>query len=117
MYLPQFFKENFPFVSLTMKYLNSDSIQQYQAEERTLIAYRLATSRYQMMDLLKVMTHDRISTIEKQDQLRQEISDFFQSKQFLRCHTMGDIVKQTLRYVLKPHLSRIQRNLGKITDS
>src|SRR3954469_14552681 len=26
MYLPQFFKENYPFVELTMKYLNSDSI-------------------------------------------------------------------------------------------
>lgn len=117
MYLPQFFKENYPFVELTMKYLNSDSIQQYQAEERTLIAYRLATSRYQMMDLLKVMTHDKISTPEKQSQLRQEIADFFQSKQLLRCRTMGDIVKQTLRHVLKPHLSRIQRNLGKITDS
>jgi hypothetical protein len=35
-----------------MKYLNKDSIEQYQAEERTLIAYRMASSRYRMLDLL-----------------------------------------------------------------
>jgi hypothetical protein len=29
---------------------------------------------------------------------------------------MGELVKQVLRYALRPHLSRIQKNLGKITD-
>ena len=38
LYLPQFFKENRAFVELTLKHLNADSIAQYQAEERTLIA-------------------------------------------------------------------------------
>ena len=116
LYLPQFFKENLSFVELALKHLNQDSIEQYQTEERTLIAYRLASSRYQIMDLLKIMSKDTISTDEKKNQLKHEIAEYFQSKQFLRCRTMGDIVKQTLRYVLKPHLSRIQRNLGKISD-
>src|SRR4029079_18218242 len=31
LYLPQFFKENFPLVDLTMQHLNKDSIEQYQA--------------------------------------------------------------------------------------
>jgi hypothetical protein len=114
MYLPQFFKENLPFVELTKKYLNKDSIEQYQAEERTLIAYRLASSRYQMLDLFKIMTKDTISVDKKRTQLIFELSEFFHSKVFLRCRTMGEVVKQTLRYVLKPHLSRIQKNLGKI---
>jgi hypothetical protein len=116
LYLPQFFKENLAFVDLTLKYLNKDSIEQYQAEERTLIAYRLAAGRYRIKDLLQIMTKDNISTDEKRLQLRQELSEHFESKQFLRCKTMGEIVKQTLRYVLKPYLSRIQRNLGKIID-
>jgi hypothetical protein len=116
LYLPQFFKENLPFVDLTLKYLNKDSIEQYQAEERTLIAYRMAASRYRIMDLLKIMSRDIISTEEKHLQLKTELSEYFVNKQFLRCKTMGEIVKQTLRYVLKPYLSRIQRNLGKITD-
>ena len=116
LYLPQFFKENLPLVDLSLKYLNKDSIEQYQAEERTLIAYRMAASRYQIMDLLNIMSKDKISTDEKRTQLKEELNEYFNSKFFNRCKTMGEIVKQVLRYVLKPHLSRIQRNLGKITD-
>jgi hypothetical protein len=116
LYLPQFFKENLPFVDLSLKYLNKDSIEQYQAEERTLIAYRMAASRYRIMDLLNIMMRDTISTEEKRDQLKNELAEYYQHKQFLRCKTMGDLVKQVLRHTLKPHLSRIQRNLGKIVD-
>lgn len=116
LYLPQFFKENRPFVDLTLKYLNKDSIEQYQAEERTLIAYRMAASRYRIMDLLNIMMKDKLSTDEKRNQLKEELAEHFQQKLFLRCRSMGDLVKQILRYTLKPYLSRIQRNLGKITD-
>ncbi|HVK97410.1 MAG TPA: hypothetical protein VM368_06310 [Flavisolibacter sp.] len=115
LYLPQFFKENKPYVDLTLKYLNKESVEQYQAEERTLIAYRLATSRYQIMDLLNVMAHDQISTDEKIAQLREELAEHLNIKQITRCRSMGQIVKQTLRHVLKPYVSRIQKNLGKIT--
>jgi len=116
LYLPQFFKENRSLVELSLRFLNKDSIEQYQAEERTLIAYRMAASRYRIMDLLNIMTKDSISTEEKHTQLREELSEFFGNTQFLRCRTMGELVKQTLRFTLKPHLSRIQRNLGKIVD-
>ncbi len=116
LYLPQFFKENYPFVELSIKYLNNDSIEQYRAEERTLIAYRIAASRYRIMDLLKIMSKDTISSDEKRKQLKHELAEHFETNAFNRCKTMGEIVKTTLRYALKPHLARIQRNLGKITD-
>src|SRR5215216_1002859 len=77
LYLPQFFKENLPFVDLTLNYLNSESIEQYQAEERTLIAYRMAASRYRIMDLLNIMTKDTISTEEKRQQLKHELAEHF----------------------------------------
>ncbi|MGZ8536972.1 MAG: hypothetical protein ACXWV9_01860 [Flavisolibacter sp.] len=116
MYLPQFFKENKALVEMSLKLLNQESIEQYQAEERTLIAYRMAASRYRIMDLLNIMIKDTISTDEKRNQLKHELAEHFQAKIFLRCKTMGDMVKQILRFVLKPHLGRIQRNLGKIID-
>jgi hypothetical protein len=116
LYLPQFFKENKPFVDLTVKYLNKDSVEQYQAEERTLIAYRLAASRYRIMDLLNIFTRDKVSSTEKLDQLKFELADYLSCKRLNRCRSMGDLVKQTLRCVLKPYLYRIQRNLGKIID-
>lgn len=116
LYLPQFFKENYPFVDLSLKYLNNDSVEQYRAEERTLIAYRVAAARYRIMDLLKIMSADEITTLEKRDQLKTELEEFFKSEIFRRCKTMGEIVKQMLRFVLRPYLTRIQRNLGKIVD-
>lgn len=116
LYLPQFFKENLPFVELTLRHLNADSIDQYQAEERTMIALRMAAKRYRILDLLTIMGRDTISTDEKRRQLREELAQHFDHKPFLRCKTMGEIVKQTLRHTLKPHLSRIQKNLGKIVD-
>lgn len=116
LYLPQFFKENLPFVELTLKHLNQESIEQYRAEERTLIAYRVAASRYRLMELMKIMSADEITTNEKRIQLQGELQAFFNSRIFGRCHSMGDVVKQTLRYVLRPYLTRIQRNLGKVVE-
>jgi hypothetical protein len=113
LYLPQFFKENLPLVELTLKYLNAESISQYQAEERTLIALRTAAERYRVSELLNIMSRDVISTDEKRTQLKQDLADHFQNTQFLRCKTMGQIVKQSLRHTLRPHLSRVQKNLGK----
>jgi transposase len=116
LYLAQFFKENLPYVELTLKYLNKLSIEQYQAEERTLIAYRLAAARYRVMDLLNIMSKDQISTNEKVVQLSGELGEFFNSRQIKRCKTMGEIVKQTMRHILKPYMARIQRNIGKVVD-
>lgn len=116
LYLPQFFKENRSFVDLSMKHLNSESMAQYQAEERTLVAFRMASSRYRILDLLNIMSADVISTGEKMAQLKKELAEHFGTIEFQKCKSMGGIVKQTLRVALKPHLARIQRNLGKITD-
>jgi len=116
LYLPQFFKENRPLVELTLQYLNKDSIEQYQAEERTLIAYRVAATRYRIADLLNIMSKDIISGADKTNQLKEELGAYFETTAFQRCRTMGQLVKTILRHTLKPHLSRIQRNLGKITD-
>jgi hypothetical protein len=115
-YLPQFYKENRPFVELSLKHLNSESMAQYQAEERTLVAFRLASSRYRIQDLLDIMGADKISTPDKMWQLKESLAEHFGSVNFQKCKSMGCLVKQTLRVALKPHLARIQRNLGKIMD-
>lgn len=116
LYLPQFFKENKAYVDLTLSVLNPDSIQQYQEEERTLIAYRVAASRYRLLELFQIMERDTISTPEKCRQLADELSDHLQTNAFSRCHTMGQLLKQLLRIALRPHLVRIQKNLGKISQ-
>src|SRR6478672_8297383 len=55
LYMPQFFKENNELVNLCAKLLNKESIHQYQTEERTMMAFRVASSRFRLMELLNIM--------------------------------------------------------------
>ena len=115
-YLPQFFKENLPLVELSRKVLNIDSIEQYQAEERTLMAFRMASSRMRTMDLLSIMSKDSISKPEKIAQLKQELGAHFHTKAFEKARSMGQIVKTHLKQNLRRHFMLIDKSLGKIGD-
>jgi len=116
LYLPQFFKENYPYVELCLNHLNKESIAQYQAEERTLITFRLASFRYRIKDLFDIMSKDEISTPEKINQLKDELNQYFQTTIFNRCHYMGEVVKRHLKQTLQKNLILIQRNFGKTND-
>jgi hypothetical protein len=116
LYLPQFFKENFSYVHLCLKHLNKESIAQYQAEERTLITFRLASSRYRIKELLDVMSKDNISTEEKTEQLKDQLNAYFQTDIFSKCRSMGQVVKRHLKQTLQKNLLLIQKNFGKTSD-
>jgi hypothetical protein len=115
-YLPQFFKENKTLVDTCIRYLNRDSITQYQTEERTMMAFRVASSRFRLMHLLNIMSADAISTPEKLIQLRQELAEEFNAPVFLKCRSMGQLVKRQLKQTLQKNLALIQKNLGKFQD-
>jgi hypothetical protein len=116
LYLPQFFKENIPLVETVMKSLNKDSIEQYQTEERTLMAFRVASTRHRLMQLLNIMSKDSISTPEKITQLKNELGDYFHNNAFYKCTSMGQVVKRQLKQTLQKNLKLIQQNLGKFED-
>jgi hypothetical protein len=116
LYLPQFFKENFAFVELCLSHLNKESIEQYQFEERTLITFRMASSRYRIKELLDIMGADEISTPEKVTQLKNELSEHLNSTIFSKCKSMGDIVKTHMKQTLRKNLLLIQKNLGKTNE-
>src|ERR1700729_3351525 len=82
LYVPQFFKENRPFVDIALHCLNKESIAQYQAEERTMMAFRVASSRFRLMDLLNIMAKDKIGNPEKFNQLKNELSIYFNAPVF-----------------------------------
>ncbi|MBL7758419.1 MAG: hypothetical protein JNL59_13525 [Chitinophagaceae bacterium] len=115
-YRPQFFKENNAFVALCLQHLNQESISQYQAEERTLITFRLASSRYRIKELLDIMTREQISPPEKVMQLKEELNMHFHTSIFSRCQSMGQVVKRQLKHTLQKNLMLVQRNLGKTND-
>lgn len=109
LYLPQFFKENHPFVELSLKCLNNDSIEQYRTEERTMVAFRLASSRYRVKDLLDIMSRDPISSDEKVKQLAAELAEYHNNPAFLKMKSMGSLVKMNLKQLLRKNLSQIPK--------
>jgi len=99
MYLPQFFKDNNAIVDFVVRYINPETIRQYQLEERAMIANRIKVSRYRLKDLLDIMEIDEISTEEKVKQLREELAVHFNDDEFLQCENMGKILRHRL-YIL-----------------
>lgn len=112
-YLPQFFKENNAYVKLCLSHLNKQSIEQYQAEERTLITFRLASFRYRIKELLDIMAVEEISVPEKINQLKEELNKHLHTQMFSRCQSMGQVVKRHLKQTLQKNLMLVQRNMGK----
>lgn len=109
LYMPQFFKENYPFVTLSLKCLNKDSIEQYQTEERTMMAFRLSSSRYRIKDLLDIMIKDKISSTEKTKQLAAELATYHNNPAFLTCRSQGELVRLNLKQMLRRNLSLIPK--------
>lgn len=117
LYLPQFFKENRALVDIVLKHLNTDSIAQYQAEERTMMTYRLVSSRYRIKELLDIMSKDTISTPEKLLQLKTELSFHFKAgAPFSKARTMGQLVKRQLKQTLQNNLLLIPKTKSRFDD-
>ena len=105
LYKPQFFKENYPFVALSIKTMNPETVYQYQTEERALIAGRMKSSAMQLKALLDVMVKDEISNSEKVHTLKQELAKHYKDERFLECKSMGEIVKTSLQIIIDTHLA------------
>ena len=96
-YLPQFYKENKPFVDMVMEYLSQQTIEQYQQEERALIKRRMKASRYRLMPLLDAMACDRLAPRENQSKLAAILADHYKNSEFTKAKSMGDLVKMSLK--------------------
>ena len=101
LYMPQFFKENNAYVELAMQLMTPETMRQYQIEERTLIAKRIKAGKRMLKDLLDCMSHDTISTVEKKNQLKEELSAHYKNPAYLKCKNMGEIVKLSLKEMLR----------------
>ncbi|RCL29852.1 MAG: hypothetical protein DBX03_03225 [Puniceicoccaceae bacterium] len=100
MYLPQFFKNNLPVVQLCTRLINKDTALQYQQEERALIKRRINFSKNRIAHLKDCMCADQISSLEKTEQLKKELSEMHQDARFLKCKNMGEITFLNLSITL-----------------
>ncbi|MCU0431466.1 MAG: hypothetical protein MUF42_15995 [Cytophagaceae bacterium] len=99
-YLPQYFKQNNPIVSIGMEVLTPETVAQYQKEERSMMAIRMKTSRYRIKGLGEAVLKDQISTNEHVDRLKHELAEHYEDPAFLRCGSMGAIIRTSLRRLL-----------------
>ncbi len=104
-YLPQFYKENLPVVQLCLDCLNLATRQQYQHEERSLIARRFISEKARLRTLVRCMKHHPAEPLDKVLQLARELGEHHQTTIFNDCHTMGDVVERHIEFMLGKHLS------------
>lgn len=100
-YLPQFFKENYPFVQLGINYLTEKTFIQYQQEESSSIVHRLRSERHRIAHLRDALQKDHIAPPEKVKQLREELAEHHNDTHYLQCFNMADIVELNLKKVIR----------------
>lgn len=95
-YLPQFFKENHPYVDLVLKTLSEESIEQYRKEERSLIHRRVKSAAPRLNRLLDLMEKDPVAPEANVKSLAKALADHHGDDRFLRCTSMGALVRTSL---------------------
>lgn len=100
-YLPQYFKENNALIQLGMDVITPESMRQYQREERSLIATRVKSSHLELEDVLQTMENDQLAPKSHVDQLKDELAKHYQTKDFLKCSSMGEILRKSLSLVTR----------------
>ena len=104
-YLPQFFKDNAPLVQFCTKHLRIETANQYQREEQTLLLQRASLASERLGLLLHDMAGDPIAPPEKVHALRETLAEHYQRKDYLRCETMGALIRE--------NLESIRRDIGR----
>jgi hypothetical protein len=100
-YLPQFFKENLPYVKMSMEQLTEKTVLQYQQEERSSIVHRVRSERHRLTDLRDVSNKEELTTPENIALLKQGMSDYFKDSNYLRCKTMTDIIELNIKNIIR----------------
>ena len=100
-YKPQFLKENNTLVEMSLELLQKGSIDQYEKEERSLLAKRAISSDYRLKNLLNCMQTDSISTLEKTSQLKNELFRLTGDLNFKKASNMGEVLKSALDFVIR----------------
>lgn len=99
-YLPQFYKENLPYVELAQQVIGNESAEQYRNEERSLLRRRMKLAQETVDELLAVMREDTIAPPENVAQLAAELALHHGDPAFRKCTSMGALLTLHLRACL-----------------
>ncbi|MDB2701735.1 hypothetical protein N9Z01_01345 [Flavobacteriaceae bacterium] len=113
-YRPQFFKENFPMVSVVKDKLTLGSVNQYKIEERSIVAKRVISSGTRLDNLVTIMKLDMLTQPSYLKNLSAEIFKFTKDEAFRNTKSMGDVMEASLNYVRR-HYENL--NMTKLIQS
>lgn len=100
-YKPQFLKENNALVDLSLKVLARGSIDQYEKEERSLLAKRATSEKERLEHLLRCMKADTISTPEKIKQLKTGLFTLTGDVNFKKSKNMGELLENAIDFIVR----------------
>ncbi|WP_452224130.1 hypothetical protein [Lacinutrix chionoecetis] len=100
-YKPQFLKENNSLVQMSIEVLAKESIEQYEKEERSLLAKRATSEHERLNDLIKCMKEDTISSTAKIKQLKTGLFKLTGDVQFKRSKNMGELLEAALDFIIR----------------
>ncbi|MGN0021127.1 MAG: hypothetical protein ACI35Z_10050 [Sphingobacterium hotanense] len=100
-YMPQFFKENYPYVKLSMDHLNEKTVLQYQQEERSSIVHRVRSERHRIKDLRDASKTQQLSKEENIIKLREAHAQYYDDPKYLQCQSMTDIIERNVKNVIR----------------
>lgn len=95
-YLPQFYKENLPYVRTAQERLTPETAGQYAGEERAVLRKRYRLAHQQIEDLLSVMEHDRIAPEEHVTQLARDLAEHHRASSLPTDKGMGGVLREHL---------------------
>lgn len=98
-YMPQYFKQNKALIDIGMQVLTSESVKQYQIEERSLISNRMHAEKLRLKDLVDAMKQDKIYLDENLELIKKELSSYYRNPVFLNCKNMGEVLETSLLLV------------------
>ena len=100
-YLPQFFKENFPYVKLGIDQLTDKTYSQYQQEEKSSLLHRVRSERHRLTDLRDVSNTEILTTTENVARLKTGMADYLADQQYLECKSMTDIIELNIKNIIR----------------
>jgi hypothetical protein len=99
LYRPQFFKDNQPLALFCIKHLRVETARQYQREEQVLILQRKAIIEERLEILLDAMSHHTLAPQDNVIELRDSLAEHYGRPEYLRCESMGDLVRENLESI------------------
>jgi len=99
-YLPQFFRDNYVYVQISMANLTEKTVLQYQQEERSSLIQRARMERHRIAALRDASANHEITTEENINRLKKGLTKYFKEDNYEHCKTMTDLIEQNLRNVI-----------------